>query len=157
MKSGYCDAYLLICELARANGVERYETLPGCWEYSLDECWTFAVNGHRALVKHAGINVPAGLCAILYRGFLAGWITPSEIHLHGQGHGATVELSASIIRISFPRAALMPALNAAALPKLRRKRTPETCASSSASSEIVAHDSSVDPSSMNTISNSIEC
>lgn len=98
MKPGFCDSYLLICELARANGVERYENLPGCWEYRLDDCWTFAINGHGHTVKHAGINVPAGLCAILYRGFLAGWITPSEIHLDARGHGAAMELSSAIAR-----------------------------------------------------------
>ena len=52
----------------------------------------------------------------------------------------------------FARARAKPALSAAALPKLRRKRMPRTRGSAAASDLITSHDASVEPSSTKMIS-----
>ena len=44
MNTGIPECFYKVAELALALGVEKINTLPGCWEHQVDEHWRIKVN-----------------------------------------------------------------------------------------------------------------
>lgn len=40
------EAFALTAELATLSGASKINELPGCWEYTINEEWHIALNGH---------------------------------------------------------------------------------------------------------------
>ena len=78
---------------------------------------------------------------------------PSRPKTSGISCGSSCRSASSVITSS-PRAWAKPALRAAALPKLRRNRSPVTRGSAAAKRRITSHEPSVEPSSTKTTSRS---
>lgn len=66
-----------IAALAAARQVRNINTMPGCWEVQLDECWWFAVNGHdRDTRCSKGAAVPPFNAYVEYAGTPMGFLDP---------------------------------------------------------------------------------
>jgi len=71
------EAFAAVADLGVALGVEKINTLPGCWEHQIDDDWRVAMNGHREEVKDSsGAGVPPFHIYIEWKGWPAGLINP---------------------------------------------------------------------------------
>jgi len=75
---GYCTAFLEVCNLAEALGVQNIEALPGCWEYSWDD-YKIVVNGkkeNRTPSFSSDMEIPPYHCFIVKNDMPVGLIYP---------------------------------------------------------------------------------
>lgn len=73
----YSVAFLLIGELAHANGATPLKDYPGCWEASVGERWWVALNGHAEAVECSrGLKVDPYHAYVEFKGWPAGVINP---------------------------------------------------------------------------------
>lgn len=69
-------AFGLVAVLAAVNGVSKINTLPGCWEFKIDEHWTIAVNGSDKPREHQGLKTPPFSMWVFFNGWPAGLLNP---------------------------------------------------------------------------------
>mgnify|MGYP001580137362 CR=1 FL=1 len=76
--TGICEAFVAVCELGEALGVQPLNQHAGCWEHNVDARWKIAVNGHGEPVLCGMSDVPIApfTCYVMFNGWPAGIITP---------------------------------------------------------------------------------